>query len=552
VAGVLEELHIGGFGVIEQASLEFAPGLNVLSGETGAGKTMVTGAIALALGGRAAQGLVRVGARSLSVDARFRLDGPEVQAELSDWAEDDEVILARTVAADGKSKGSINGRLAPASALATAGSALVEIHGQNQAERLAAPGAQMGFLDRFAGAEHLEVLDHFREIHAALRRARETLDALDREAREREREKDLLAYQVREIESARVEAGEAETLAQEERRLANAERILELAGSAEGALGGEDGSATDRMRAGAEALRSLATLDTRASNLSERLASLAAESDDVLSEIRRYRESVELDPGRLAEVRERIQALKGLERKYGDGEEGILRYLDGARARLLELESDEGQRAGLSAEIGALAGEQAELAGRLSKERAEAAPRLGSLLTQELQELGMSGGRLDVELTELEEPGADGAERVDFLFSGGPAQPQLPLGKVASGGELSRTMLACRSVLADVDDVPTLVFDEVDAGIGGRAAVAVANRLEALARHRQVLVVTHLAQIAARADRHFVVTKEEGTATVRPVDGDERLAELARMLSGTVGQRSLAHARELIGTGGSR
>jgi DNA repair protein RecN (Recombination protein N) len=174
---------------------------------------------------------------------------------------------------------------------------------------------------------------------------------------------------------------------------------------------------------------------------------------------------------------------------------------------------------------------------------------MAGLLTGELQELGMSGARLDVELRSLDEPGPDGAESVEFLFSGGPKQPQLPLGKVASGGELSRTMLACRSVMADVDDVPTLVFDEVDAGIGGRAAVAVAKRLEALARHRQVLVVTHLAQIAAKADRHFVVAKEKGTATVRPVDGDERVAELARMLSGTVGETSLAHARELIGAG---
>jgi DNA repair protein RecN (Recombination protein N) len=543
---VLEELHIGGFGVIEEASLELAPGLNVLTGETGAGKTMVTGAIALALGSRATQGLVRAGARLLSVEARFALDEPPV--EIAEWVEDGELILARTITSDGKTKASLNGRMAPASALATAGSPLVEIHGQNQAERLASPAAQMAFVDRFSGVEHLAALERYRGVHAALRKAREALADLDRAARERERQKDLLAYQVREIEAAGVTAGEGETLAEEERRLANAERILELAAVAETALG-EDGKATDRVHEGAEAMRAASTLDSRAANLATRLASLAAESDDVLSEVRRYRESVELDPARLAQVRDRIQALKGLERKYGDGEEGILRYLDEARNTLAGLEGEEGKRAELGAEIAALSDEQARLADGVTERRLDAAPRLAQLLTGELQELGMSGARLDVGLRPLDEPGPEGAESVEFLFSGGPAQPQLPLGKVASGGELSRTMLACRSVMADVDDVPTLVFDEVDAGIGGRAAVAVAKRLGALARHRQVLVVTHLAQIAAKADRHFVVTKEKGTATVRPVDGDERVAELARMLSGTVGETSLAHARELIGAG---
>jgi DNA repair protein RecN (Recombination protein N) len=551
VAGVLEELHIGGFGVIEEASLELTRGLNVLTGETGAGKTMVTGAIALVLGSRATQGLVRVGARSLSVEGRFRVDAPG--PEVAEWVEDGELILARTIAADGKSRASVNGRLAPASSLAAAGAPLVEIHGQNQVERLASAGAQMAFLDRFTGADHLAALERYRRVHVGLQAARQALAVLDGEAREREREKDLLAYQVREIETAGVVAGEIEALAEEERRLANAERILELAAIAQAALG-DDGSATDSVRQSAEAMRSVSTLDSRAGILAERLASLAAESDDVLSEVRRYRESVELDPARLAQVRDRIQALKGLERKYGDGEEGILRYLTEARARLDGLEGEEGRRAELAVEIAALSDDRARLADQLSSGRQGAAPRLAQLLTAELQELGMSGARLEVGLPSLGEPGPDGGEGVEFHFSGGPGQPQLPLGKVASGGELSRTMLACRSVLADVDDVPTLVFDEVDAGIGGRAAVAVANRLGALARQRQVLVVTHLAQIAAKADRHFVVTKEEGTATVHPVEGDERVAELARMLSGTVGETSLAHARELIatGSGGSR
>jgi DNA repair protein RecN (Recombination protein N) len=544
---VLEELHISGLGVIEEAALEFTSGLNVLTGETGAGKTMVTVALGLALGARASPGLVRRGSRGLSVETRFR-PSPQVlgaDEEVTSWAEDGELVLARSVSPEGRSGARISGRLAPVGALSDIGGRLVEIHGQNQAERLASALAQTEFLDRFVGGDHLSILDEYRRAHADLRRAQDELSALERDVREREREKDLLAYQVREIEVAGIAVGERASLAQDEARLAHAERILELVGSAEAAMGGEDG-AGDRLALAAGAAGAVQGMDPASEPLAARLASAAAEVADTLEELRRYRDSIDVDPGRLEEVRQRLQAIRTLERKYGDGEEGILAYLEEARSRLSGLQDDEGTRASLRDQVEELTAGQRARGDAIGVARRTSAPQLSESIRTELEDLGMAGAHLDVQLVELAEPGPASAERAEFLFAAGPGQEPMPLAKVASGGELSRTMLACRSVLATLDDIPTLVFDEVDAGIGGRAAVAVGRRLVRLARHRQVVVVTHLAQIAALADRHFVVTKDGGKAAVHAVEGQARERELARMLSGSVGDVSLAHARELL------
>jgi len=560
---VLEELHVSGLGVIREATLEFAPGLNVLTGETGAGKTMITVALGLALGARASPALVRKDARGLAVEARFSVaDGQPVadvalpsEGDVASWAEDGEIVLARTVSADGRSGARVSGKLAPAGALADVGRSLVEVHGQSQAERLASSATQTDFLDRFSGAEHHRTVQDHGAVHADLRRATEALLALERDAREREREKDLLAYQAREIEAANVRPGELSELDGEEARLAHAERILERVAAIEDALGGggsDADGAVHRLSATSEAAAAIASMDRTANVLHDRASSLAAEAGDLLDEVRRYGSGLELDPGRLEAIRQRVQVLRSLERKYGEGEEGILAYGVDAAARLASLQDDEGTRRDLEDRIEELGARRRELADRITRGRTDGAPRLAGLLRQELQELGMPGATLQIELETLSEPSLWGAERVVFLFAGGEAQTPMPLGRVASGGELSRAMLACRSVQADLDDVPTLVFDEVDAGVGGRAAVAIGRRLARLARERQVIVVTHLAQIAARADRHFLVTKVRGAATVRPVQDDERAAELARMLSGTVGEVSLAHARELLGTGAGR
>ncbi|MDP9341497.1 MAG: DNA repair protein RecN [Actinomycetota bacterium] len=541
---MLLELHIAGIGVIEDLDLEFHQGLNVLTGETGAGKTMVTVGLTLALGGRASAVLVRRGSKRARVEARFFAPpSPGV----GEWAEDGEVVLARTVSEEGKSAARIGGQIVPVSALASIAPELVELHGQNQVQRLLEPGAQTGFLDRFAGPEHVAVAEEYRQAYERLRRVRLRLDELDREARDREREKDLLAYQVREIESAGVHPGELAGIESETARLAHSERLLERARTAEDALG-SDGSAADRLHEAASALRDAAAVDPGAAGAAERATQLAQEASDLARDVRDYREELRADPARLEELQERLHALRSLERKYGEGEDGILAYLEQSQARLSSLAGADDERAGLEAEATDIDRTARGLADRLSAGRADAAPRLAEALEAELHELGMQGASVRVTLeSQQEELGPSGRERAQLLFSGGPGQAPLPLSKVASGGELSRTMLACRSVMADLDAVPTLVFDEVDAGIGGRAGLAVGRRLARLARTRQVLVVTHLPQIACFADRHVRVRKREGTATVSVLDQTERVAEISRMLSGLPeSDAAVSHAEELL------
>jgi DNA repair protein RecN (Recombination protein N) len=544
---VLHELHIAGLGVIEDLELELHPGLNVLTGETGTGKTMVTVGLALALGRRAGSHLVREGSSAARVQARF--DAPR-SAEDAGWAEDGEVVLARTVTAAGRGSARIGGQLAPVSALAALAGDLVEVHGQHEGQLLLSSSAQTRFLDRFAGAEHLEAVAALAREHEALRAARTSLADLDERERDREREMDLLAYQVREIEGAAPDPGEGGRLRLEEARLAHAERLLERASSAERELAAE-GGAGDRLRAAAATLSVAAELDPSASMLAERAASLAAEGAELERDVRDYRERLEPDPARLELVRERIAALTALQRKYGGSEEEVLDFLARSRERLQALAGTDEERARLASEVTGSTERVSALAVAISDGRARSATELARALREELAELGMEGATIDVTLVPNPEVTATGAERAELTFSGGAGQPSLPLAKVASGGELSRTMLACRSVLVDLDDVPTLVFDEVDAGIGGRAGVAVGRRLAAIATRRQVIVVTHLPQIASFADRHVRVRKAGGTAAIEVLDEDSRVEELSRMLSGLPGSDAAAtHAEELLAEAG--
>jgi DNA repair protein RecN (Recombination protein N) len=540
---LLHELHITDLGVIGEVDLELASGLTVLTGETGAGKTMVAVALGLALGERGGGHLVRPGAARARVEARF--DAPATPAA-AEWSEDGELVLARTVPAEGRSTGRIGGQLVPVSALASLAPDLVELHGQGASPLLRSAAAQTAFLDRFAGRDHLELVARYAEAYARLRRVGARLEELAREARDREREKDLLGYQVREIEGAGVRPGELAGIEAEAARLSHAERLTARAAEAEDALGTDRGGA-DALATAAAALADAAGLDRGAGEVAARARSLAEEAADLTREVRGYRETVEADPGRLSELQERLAALRALERKYGDGEEGILAYLRTAAERLAGLAGADDERQGLEAEHRDLEGSCQRLAGEVSRGRAERAPVLAGALTAELAELGMQGARVVVDLAPEAGLGAHGHEGVELRFSGGPGQPPAPLGKVASGGELSRVMLACRSVLADLDDVPTLVFDEVDAGIGGRAGMAVGRRLARLSRSRQVLVVTHLPQIACFADRHVLVAKVGGRAAVSPLDGAARVTELSRMLSGMPGSDAAAtHAEELL------
>jgi DNA repair protein RecN (Recombination protein N) len=538
---VLRELHIRDLGVIDDLDLELDPGLNVLTGETGAGKTMVTVGLALALGARATAALVRDGASLAGVEARF--DAPEGAEE---WAEDGDVILARTVDADGRGRARISGRLTSASALGDLGSGLVEIHGQQHAQRLRTPATQTAFLDRAAGPEHLATLQAYRRAWEGWRELDGELRALREAERERERELDLLAYQVGEIEAVEPRPDETEELAIEEARLGNVERLAEVASRVDALLAG-DRSAADGVREAASALGGAAAVDPSLATVAERAEALTAELDELLRDVRSWAGGLALDPERLGEVRDRLGALRSLRRKYGETDAEVLAFLDGARARLDLLTGTRDRRSELEGAVEAASAAAGELAERVTGGRRTAAPALAAALEGELHDLAMPAAVVRVELEPREALGPWGAEDAALAFSPGPGQPPRPLAKTASGGELSRAMLACRSVLADADDVPTLVFDEVDAGIGGEAGLAVGRRLARLAQDRQVIVVTHLPQIACFADRHVRVEKRGGRAAIRVLDDDERVHELSRMLAGLTDARgAVVHAEELL------
>ncbi|MGH2679681.1 MAG: DNA repair protein RecN [Actinomycetota bacterium] len=538
---MLRELHISGLGVIADLELELAPGLNVLTGETGAGKTMVTVGLLLALGERGSASLVREGGAAARVQARF-----DATDDAGEWAEDGEVILARSIARDGRSTARIGGQLATASALAELGAVLVEHHGQGQSQRLLAPVAQTGFLDRFAGDAHVVALGAYREVHDRSRIVRAELDALQEAARGRERELDLLAYQVNEIEGVGPLDGESDELAVEEGRLAHVERLTEQAVAAERALTGEAGIA-DAAAALASVLEGAAELDATAAEVAARARALAVESAELARDVRAYGEALLPDPERLEAVRERIAALKQLQRKYGPTDADVAAFLVEASERLGTLAGADDRIAELEADLANVTEQARDRAATVTAGRSAAAPLLQEAVRAELGELGMPGATFEVRLTALPDPGPGGAERAELWFSPSPSQPLRPLAKAASGGELSRVMVACRSVLADLDDVGTIVFDEVDAGIGGQAGLAVGRRLARLAAGRQVLVVTHLPQIACFADRHLRVTKDEGTAAVDLLEGVARAEELSRMLAGLTGSESaVSHAEELL------
>jgi len=519
---VLVELRVEDLGVIDAVTLEFEPGMTALTGETGAGKTLLVEALELLVGGRADPVLVRPGAAQAVVEGRFVVD-------------DEEVILARAVAAKGRSRAWVDGRMAPVSALAEAGARLVDLHGQHAHQSLLDPAAQRRALDLHGGIDLTALV----AARAQCRAVADELQALGGDERSRLREADLLRHQVAEIDSAALgDVDEDEVLAAEEGRLAEARSLREASGAALDALD-PDGRALDLIGGARHALAGRGPL----APLDDRLAALQADAADIASELRRVVETWEDDPRRLEEVRRRRNLLHDLARKYGEGVAGVLAYGDEARRRLEALESV-GERASLLQ--GELEGARARLAAaeaEVGGQRRRAAPALARAVAQRLRTLAMPRARLDVEV------GDDPGDEVAFLLGANPGEAVLPLAKVASGGELARAMLAMRLVVSEAP--PTMVFDEVDAGVGGQAALSVGRSLAELAPDHQILVVTHLAQVAAHADHQIAVRKEAAgrrtVARVEPLGTEARVVELARMLSGQpTSATARRHAEELL------
>jgi DNA repair protein RecN (Recombination protein N) len=579
---VLEEVRITALGVIDDAVLELSPGFTAVTGETGAGKTMVVTGLGLMFGGRADPARVRPGADRATVEGRLRIgrDSKVAQQVLEAGGELDDdggaLIVSRSVSAEGRSRAFAGGRSVPVSLLTYLADDLVAVHGQADQQQLLKPGRQRQALDRFAGPALLTVLADYQRAYHRHRDVRAALDELTGRARERAAEAEELRRGLAEIEQAGPAEGEDVALLAEEDRLANADALHAAATTAHEALQGEESAgsfaATDavsRLAAARQALEAVAGHDPALAGLARRLAEAAYLVSDVAAELASYGQSVDSDPARLAAVQERRAELTRLIRSYGRLATGlpeatpgspepagpdlaaVLAWAGQASRRLLELDSDDDRITGLAAEEEQLAATVRELAGRLSQLRREAADRFAAEVTAELTDLAMPHARLTVAITQAAELGPHGADEVDIRLAAHQGAPSLPLGKGASGGELSRVMLAIEVVFAGADPVPTFVFDEVDAGVGGRAATEVGRRLARLARLAQVIVVTHLPQVAAYADTHLVVEKaDDGSVTrsgVSRLDEAGRLTELSRMLAGLEDSEfGRAHAGELL------
>jgi DNA repair protein RecN (Recombination protein N) len=571
---MLEEVRINALGVIEDAVLELSPGFTVVTGETGAGKTMVVTGLGLLFGGRADPARVRPGSDRATVEGRLRIDPAgrvagqvtEAGGELDD--DGATLIVSRSVSAEGRSRAYAGGHSVPVSLLTYLADDLVAVHGQADQQQLLRPGRQRESLDRFGGPALAAVAAGYHRAYQRHREVRAELEKLTGQARERAQEAEDLRRGLAEIERLEPVAGEDVELRAEEERLANADGLHTAASVAHDALLGDPSSGSyDRPDAvsllanATAALEAVAAHDLALGGLAARLSEAAYLVSDIGAELASYVESVEADPARLAAVQQRRADLTRLIRGYAaggapaDGEGGdvaaVLDWATQAGSRLGELDSDDDRIAGLAGDAGRLGAAVAELADQLTALRKEAAARFAGEVTAELAALAMPHASLTVAVTPQEEFGPHGADEVEIRLAAHPGAPALPLAKGASGGELSRVMLAIEVVFAGADPVPTFVFDEVDAGVGGKAAVEIGRRLARLARLAQVIVVTHLPQVAAFADTHLVVEKAgDGSVTrsgVTRLDDAGRVTELSRMLAGLEdSEYGRAHAGELL------
>ena len=553
---VLTELRVENLLLIERAELRLGPGLNVLTGETGAGKTMLAHALDLLLGGKARPGIVRPGAPEAYVEGVFELPA-DLRDELGERLPEgaDEVVLARRVSASGRTRALLCGRTATVDDLREVAGALISFYGQHESRKLVVASAQLELLDAFCGPEHLAARRATAAAHARVREVERSLDGLRELAGARERELDLLEFELSEIDSADPSEAEEAELTAERGRLRHLEALRAaslgaaeaLAGEAEG--GGFGGAGVGAALGGAgRELEAVAGVDPALDPLAERFAALVLEADDLAGELRRYGEGLDGEPGRLDAVEERLAAIDRLKRKHGGSVAAVLAHAERCRARRDELAGAEVALERATAELEAARADLAERAAALRATRVEAGPRLAAGVRERLAELAMEGASFAIDLGERE-PGPTGADTVDFLIAPNPGVPPAPLRDIASGGELSRVMLALLGT-ANAEGDATLVFDEIDAGIGGQTARAVGEQLRALGDGRQVVCITHLPQIASLAERHFSIAKdtsvEPARTTVEELAEREVVGELVRMLGADdTDLAARRHAQEL-------
>lgn len=548
------ELTVENIAVIERAQLTLGSGFTCITGETGAGKSLLIDSIALALGGRADSDLVRTGTArgtvAMVVDLSANPAARSKCEELGVETEDLQLFIQREISAEGRSTCRVGGRLVPVSTLKSLGALLVDQHGQHEHQSLLEPGRHIEFLDSWIGDPASKLIARMEVAYSTRSRLAADLALLQTGQRDRQQRLDMLRYQVEEIDGAAIQPGEFSRSEEELSRIANVERLRAACAVAIESIGGEEGSATERLALALKDLDSAAQLDPELESRAASIRSGLYAIQDGLRELRQYEELLESDPGRLELLVERMELLKKLRRKYGDSEQEILEFRDES-ARELELldraESSEGQ---IEEALAAAEQEARAVSKELTQLRTAHADRFTNLVEAELKQLAMERAALQIKI-EPTEISPIGADSIELFFTANVGEQPKPLAKIASGGELSRVMLGIKIVLAGKGGVPTLVFDEIDSGLGGKTAAVVARKLEDLAHHYQVLAITHLPQICARAVAHYRIEKVERDSRtlteIQPLGPEDRLTEIARMLAGdTVGDTAVANARELL------
>jgi DNA repair protein RecN (Recombination protein N) len=556
---MLRELRIENLLLIERAELRLGEGLNAITGETGAGKTVLAHSLDLLMGGKARPQIVRPGAEEAWVEGVFDLpEGLLGEPEMAEIAERlpegaEEVVLGRRVSAGGRTSAFVAGRAASAADLKALGGRLLVFYGQHEHRKLTISSAQMDVLDGFAGPEQLELRERYRDAHReCLRLAAELAELRERDG-SRERDLDLFRYELSEIEEVTPDPDEERELAGERERLRHAEGLREAAAGTHAVTLGveEDGGAVAALAQAEALLQGVAGVDANLDAVAARLGALTIELGDVAGELRDYVDGLEADPGRLAVIEERLEAIDRLQRKHGGSTESVLAHAERCRKEISRLENAGERGEEIEAAVAEAESRRAKLGGKLGKARFEAMTPLQDQVAAELERLAMAGARLEVVFEPHPEGfGANGAETVEFRLAPNPGLKPAPLRDAASGGELSRVMLALSSLSGAVG-AATLVFDEIDAGVGGKTARAVGERLRALGEDRQVLCITHLPQVASLAGTHFTLEKdvsgERASASVRRLDGDGVVEEIRRMLGAKDSDEAATrHARELL------
>jgi len=551
---MLAQLYIENIAVIEKASIDFQIGFNILTGETGAGKSIIIDSINAVLGGRVSREIVRTGAKTAQVSALFTGIGPDTLQKLEELGftldEEENLLLQREIRAEGKTVCRINGRPATVSMLREVGVTLLSILGQHESYELLSPEQHVEYIDSFGKLNELK--NQYHEVYRKLRAIKKEWDALLMDETQKARRMDLLRYQIEELEAGNIRPGEQEELAQQRNMYRNSEKIAEALISAKNSLDGdeESGGAVSSVGSAADALEEAANFLPALTSTAQKLRDLEYNLQDCLAEVRDASETLEYDPARLEQVEDRLDQLYRLSLKYGSTEEEMLAFLENCQTELRTIELSDEKAQELAGQYEECKQEAIRLAKELSAGRRKAAGEMVSRVREELTFLDMPNVEFQVE--QLRCPlNQWGCDKIQFLLSTNPGEPARPMAKIASGGELSRIMLAIKTVLSGTDRIATLIFDEIDTGISGSAARKVGLKLQEVSRNRQVLCVTHLAQIAALADTHFLISKEvhdnKTFTQVQPLDFEGRKREVARIMGGTeITPLLLQNAEEMI------